>query len=80
VGKGLLTAAWTESLSGRRSRACCEESARQTGAIRSFADPFSLATLTDQEMAAIHITRADFHGEWNYTIRPSNPSDTAVDP
>jgi hypothetical protein len=40
------SAAWTESLSGRRSRACCEESASQTGAIRSFADPFSLATLT----------------------------------
>src|SRR3954453_9478057 len=41
------SAAWTESLSGRRSRACCEESASQTGAIRSFSDPFSLATLTD---------------------------------
>jgi predicted secreted protein len=22
--------------------------------------------------AAINITRADFHGEWNYTIQPSN--------
>jgi hypothetical protein len=31
-------------------------------------------------MAAINITRADFHGEWNYAIRPSNRSDTAVDP
>jgi hypothetical protein len=31
-------------------------------------------------MAAIHITRADFHGEWNYTIQPSNRSKTAVNP
>jgi len=31
-------------------------------------------------MAAINITRADFHGEWNYTIQPSNRSNTAVDP
>ena len=30
--------------------------------------------------AAINITRADFHGEWNYTIQPSNPSKTSVDP
>jgi len=29
-------------------------------------------------MAAIHITRADLHGEWNYTIQPSNRSKTAV--
>src|SRR3954469_21010650 len=40
------SAAWTEGLSDPLCRACCEESARQTGAIRSFADPFSLATLT----------------------------------
>src|SRR4051794_25519928 len=40
------SAAWTEGLSGRRSRACCDESARQTGAIRRSSDPFSLATLT----------------------------------
>ena len=36
--------------------------------------------VSDQEMAAINITRADFHGEWNYTIQPSNRSHTAVDP
>jgi len=29
-------------------------------------------------VAAINITRADFHGERNYTIRPSDRSDTAV--
>lgn len=28
-------------------------------------------TLSDDEMDAINITRAEFHGEWNYTIRPT---------
>ena len=28
--------------------------------------------------AAINITRADFHGEWNYTIQPSNRSKISV--
>ncbi len=27
--------------------------------------------VSDAEMAAINITRADFHGDWNYTISPS---------
>jgi hypothetical protein len=27
--------------------------------------------VSDEEMAAINIVRADFHGEWNYTIKPS---------
>ena len=36
--------------------------------------------VSDQEMAAINITRADFHGEWNYTIQPSKHSNIAVDP
>jgi len=26
--------------------------------------------VTDEQMAGIRITRDDFHGEWNYTIRP----------
>ncbi len=26
--------------------------------------------VSDEEMAAINITRADFHGDWNYTISP----------
>ena len=26
--------------------------------------------VTDAEMAALNITRADFHGEWNYTFSP----------
>jgi hypothetical protein len=33
----------------------------------------------DEEMAAINIVRDEFHGEWNYTIYPSNNSDRAVD-
>jgi hypothetical protein len=36
--------------------------------------------VSDDEMAAIHIIRDEFHGEWNYTIRPFHPSDRAVNP
>ena len=36
-------------------------------------------TLSDEDMDAINITRAEFHGEWNYTIRPGNRTDRAVD-
>jgi hypothetical protein len=35
--------------------------------------------VSDEEMAAINIVRAEFHGEWNYTIKPSERSDKAVD-
>jgi hypothetical protein len=31
--------------------------------------------VSDEELAAINIVRADFHGEWNYTIKPSYYSD-----
>jgi hypothetical protein len=27
--------------------------------------------VTDQQLAAVNITRSDFHPEWNYTIKPS---------
>ena len=33
-------------------------------------------TISDAEMAALNITRHDFHGEWNYTFTPR--SDRAV--
>ena len=33
----------------------------------------------DEEMAAINIVRAEFHGEWNYTIKPNNRPERAVD-
>jgi len=36
--------------------------------------------VSDEQLAAINIVRADFHGEWNYTIKPFNRSDGAVDP
>ena len=26
--------------------------------------------VTDQQMASLNITRGQFHGEWNYTIKP----------
>ena len=34
--------------------------------------------VSDAEMAGLNITRAEFHGEWNYTIAPSNKSCEAV--
>ena len=34
--------------------------------------------VSDAEMEAINIQRADFHGEWNYTISPTQRSDGAV--
>ena len=36
-------------------------------------------TVSDAEMAALNVEYAEFHGEWNYTIRPTNRSDRAVD-
>ena len=35
--------------------------------------------VSDAEFDAINITRAEFHGEWNYTIHPGNRADRAVD-
>src|SRR3984957_12478096 len=34
--------------------------------------------VSDAEMTAINMIRNEFHGEWNYTIQPSNRSDRAV--
>ena len=28
--------------------------------------------ITDAQMAALPLDRHDFHGEWNYTLRPAN--------
>jgi hypothetical protein len=36
-------------------------------------------TVSDKDMAAINIQRAEFHGEWNYTIKPINRPDRAID-
>ncbi|MEA2231989.1 MAG: hypothetical protein QOD83_1805 [Solirubrobacteraceae bacterium] len=27
--------------------------------------------VSDEQLAAVNVTRADFHGEWNYSITPS---------
>ena len=35
-------------------------------------------TVSDQDLAAINIERDEFHGDWNYTIRPRNRSGRAV--
>ena len=34
--------------------------------------------VSEQDMAAINIARDNFHGDWNYTIRPRNVSGKAV--
>jgi len=31
--------------------------------------------VSDRELAQVHIQRADFHGEWNYTISPASAHD-----
>src|SRR3954463_13788985 len=46
AAKSSRSAASIEGLPGSPYRACCKEGAPQTGAIRSFSNPFSLATLT----------------------------------
>jgi hypothetical protein len=35
--------------------------------------------VSDAQMDAINITRADFHSEWNYTLHPGDRSDRAID-
>ena len=40
--------------------------------------PKGIAVL-DHEMDAINMIRDEFHGEWNYTIRPRNQQDRAFD-
>jgi hypothetical protein len=35
--------------------------------------------VSDAEMAAIKLPPTEFHGEWNYTIKPCHASDGAVD-
>ena len=35
--------------------------------------------VSDEEMQSLNIQRADFHGEWNYTIAPSVPRFKAID-
>jgi hypothetical protein len=37
-------------------------------------------SVSDAEMAAINLSRADFHGEWNYTIAPTRQRDRALVP
>jgi hypothetical protein len=34
--------------------------------------------VSDDEMASLNIQRADFHGEWNYTIAPSNQTKALI--
>jgi hypothetical protein len=34
--------------------------------------------VTDEQIASLSIVRADFHGEWNYTIKPRPYTNEAV--
>ena len=34
--------------------------------------------VSDDEMASLNIQRAEFHGEWNYTIAPSNQTKALI--
>jgi hypothetical protein len=34
--------------------------------------------VTDEELKQVNLLRADFHGEWNYTIRPKSASTETV--
>jgi hypothetical protein len=44
------------------------------------ADPYPKGvTIPDAEMAALNVEYAEFHGERNYTICPTNRSDQAID-
>ena len=36
-------------------------------------------TVSDEEMAALNLVRDEFHGEWNYTIRPRYQAGAAAD-
>jgi hypothetical protein len=47
--------------------------------IKSLLDEAGWKVGCSDEFAAVNITRADFHGEWNYTISPNNRSDRADD-
>ena len=36
--------------------------------------------VTDQQMASLNMTRGEFHGEWNYTIKPRSGRNEATVP
>jgi hypothetical protein len=52
--------------------------ATRTGlTVRADLDPGSYpegATVSDEQMAALPLDRHDWHGEWNYTLRPEPPT------
>jgi hypothetical protein len=51
--------------------------------VRCELDPTEYArgiAVSDAEMEALNLVRDNFHGEWNYTIRPQTISDRAVIP
>ncbi len=44
--------------------------------VRAELDPSTYATgvqISDQQMACLPLDRHDWHGDWNYTLRPEPP-------
>ena len=57
------TIAATTTRTGLRVRAALDTSAYDTG-----------VKVSDRQMDALPLTRHDWHGEWNYTLRPEPPA------
>ena len=68
----------SSAIGHRRPDLCDDHQDRPHRALRDRRDPLPKGiTVSDAEMAAINITRHDFHGEWNYTISPLVPPNRA---
>jgi Rhodopirellula transposase DDE domain len=59
----LATIAATTTRTGLRVRAALDAGSYPTG-----------QAVSDAQMAALPITRHDWHGDWNYTLRPGQPA------
>jgi hypothetical protein len=55
-----------------------EQQKYQQSSARLYQARYKGIVVSDEEMASLNIKRADFHGEWNYTIASSNQSREAV--
>ena len=55
-------AAATTTRTGLKVQAEWDDAVYQTG-----------TKITDKQLAALPITHGDWHGEWNYTLRPTSP-------
>ena len=63
------TIAATTTRTGLRVRAELDDSTYETG-----------VTVSDRQMDALPLTRHDWHGDWNYTLRPESSDQDAGAP